>query len=409
MNSTLLKDRIIVISIIAAAALGFVVFGLVGLVIGAIVGMELSKWFFRQFQTDINLPKEIVSVSDQAKKSGILNSKDDEFEVLLPESREIKIQDPRDITEPDLGEGMDEKAQFDNPIISNQTPKIGIVDSEGNELQALLSEPTEIKIQRFTDVIDPILAQDLISFYNQLPIDNKPQFEGSITDQAKSIQAWFQESPEVLTQESLDLSNLQLTKLPSEIGLFVHLKELKLQFNKLQSLPPEIGNLCSLTTLNLAFNQIRALPPEISNLRSLTTLSLFYNPIETFPLQILNLGSLEKLTLGNNLFEGFSALTWICEISSLTDLSVSHMRLEALPPEIIQLKSLRDLDLSHNSFKEIPASLANLPCLKKLSLNQSLLYYPEEFANFKYYGYGIYKNLRAELDLLHRIIETTES
>jgi hypothetical protein len=386
LNSTLLKDRIIVISIIAAAALGFVVFGLVGLVIGAIVGMELSKWFFRQFQTDINLPKEIVSVSDQAKKSGILNSKDDEFEVLLPESREIKIQDPRDITEPDLGEGMDEKAQFDNPIISNQTPKIGIVDSEGNELQALLSEPTEIKIQRFTDVIDPILAQDLISFYNQLPIDNKPQFEGSITDQAKSIQTWFQESPEVLTQESLDLSNLQLTKLPSEIGLFVHLKELKLQFNKLQSLPP-----------------------EISNLRSLTTLSLFYNPIETFPLQILNLGSLEKLTLGNNLFEGFSALTWICEISSLTDLSVSHMRLEALPPEIIQLKSLRDLDLSHNSFKEIPASLANLPCLKKLSLNQSLLYYPEEFANFKYYGYGIYKNLRAELDLLHRIIETTES
>ena len=62
---------------------------------------------------------------------------------------------------------------------------------------------------------------------------------------------------------SLDLSGLQLTRLPAEIGKLTALKSLYLSKNQLTSLPAEIGKLTALTTLSIAANHLTVLPPQI--------------------------------------------------------------------------------------------------------------------------------------------------
>ena len=80
----------------------------------------------------------------------------------------------------------------------------------------------------------------------------------------------------------LDLSNLQLTELPPEIGNLHSLQELNLWGNKLSSLPPEIGNLSNLQTLYLGDNQLSSLPPEIGNLNNLHKLYLGSNQLSSY-------------------------------------------------------------------------------------------------------------------------------
>src|SRR2546429_8014645 len=64
----------------------------------------------------------------------------------------------------------------------------------------------------------------------------------------------------------LDLSSLDLTEIPSEIGQLIHLQELNLMFNNLSQLPSEIGRLISLLRLLLGTNSLSVLPSEIGYL-----------------------------------------------------------------------------------------------------------------------------------------------
>jgi small GTP-binding protein len=99
---------------------------------------------------------------------------------------------------------------------------------------------------------------------------------------------------------SLDLSDMNLSTLPKEIGKCNNLRELILWKNKITKLPKEIGNLKNLETLYLSGNKIVQLPIEIGELTNLRELYLAFNQIKEFPIELTYLKRLEKLVLDKN-------------------------------------------------------------------------------------------------------------
>jgi Leucine-rich repeat (LRR) protein len=93
------------------------------------------------------------------------------------------------------------------------------------------------------------------------------------------------------TATTLDLSYLDLTTVPPEIGQLSGLQELKLVGNALTALPPEIGLLSNLQNLYLSYNHLTTLPPEIGQLSSLQTLDLLENPLTTPPPEVVAQGT----------------------------------------------------------------------------------------------------------------------
>ena len=87
----------------------------------------------------------------------------------------------------------------------------------------------------------------------------------------------------VLARESrastLDLAQLRLGRVPSEIGELTWLEDLRLDGNALTEIPAEIGRLTRLECLDASSNQIRTLPRELGLLRRLHTLKLGGNPL----------------------------------------------------------------------------------------------------------------------------------
>lgn len=61
----------------------------------------------------------------------------------------------------------------------------------------------------------------------------------------------------------LDLSDMDLTTLPPEIGQLTNLTWLDLSENQLPALPPEIGQLTNLTHLNLSGNPLTDPLPDV--------------------------------------------------------------------------------------------------------------------------------------------------
>ena len=75
----------------------------------------------------------------------------------------------------------------------------------------------------------------------------------------------------------LDLSGMNLTKLPGKIRRFKNLKELDLSNNMLQEIPEEIEHFTHLKKLDISYNQLSALPVELKNLQFIDTLDLSDN------------------------------------------------------------------------------------------------------------------------------------
>ncbi len=68
----------------------------------------------------------------------------------------------------------------------------------------------------------------------------------------------------------LDLSELELTALPKELGQLSNLSGLSLSQNQLTALPKELGQLSNLSGLDLSQNQLTALPKELGQLSNLS-------------------------------------------------------------------------------------------------------------------------------------------
>ena len=148
----------------------------------------------------------------------------------------------------------------------------------------------------------------------------------------------------------LDMSDYDLTNLPSSIGNLTQLRELVLTRNKLKSLPSQIGNLRKLKYLDLSSNDLTKLPDSIGNLTKLRELDLGVNQLTSLP-------------------ESFSNLT------QLKELDLNYNNLNSLPKEFGKLGNLTDLNLRDNpNLRIIPGTL-NRPGLR-ITKNSSTIFGP---------------------------------
>ena len=142
---------------------------------------------------------------------------------------------------------------------------------------------------------------------------------------------------------TLDLSDLGLTELPSDIYQVPWITELNLSKNKLTALPSEISLLVNLEKLQLQENKLGKVPPQIFTLRNLIGLYLSDNDLQSLPPEIGLLTKLQELRIGYN-------------------------EIRALPPEIGKLSALRMLRFGTNRVKDIPTEILALPNISEVSL-----------------------------------------
>ncbi|AAM05694.1 COR domain-containing protein [Methanosarcina acetivorans] len=187
---------------------------------------------------------------------------------------------------------------------------------------------------------------------------------------------------ELKSLTSFDLSVNQLTQLPPEIGELKNLTILNVYRNQLIQLLPEITELKNLTTLDLSLNKLTQLPPEIGELNNLKTLYSSSNQLTQLPLEITKLKNLTELYLSSNLM--IRLPLEITELKNLTTLNVYRNQLIQLPSKITELKNLKKLDLSRNQLAQLPPEIAELKNLTTLDLSRNqLAQLPPEIAELK--------------------------
>ncbi|MBD2459869.1 leucine-rich repeat domain-containing protein [Oscillatoria sp. FACHB-1407] len=188
--------------------------------------------------------------------------------------------------------------------------------------------------------------------------------------------------PEIgnLTQlERLKIWNNCLIKLPPEIGQLQNLKWLDLSENRLKALPPEIGELKKLGLLNLSNNQLNQLPVEIAQLQNLRSLNLGDNQLTELPPQFSQLVNLRSLNLWNNQLTELPPQ--FSQLVNLRSLNLWNNQLTELPPQFSQLVNLRSLNLSGNELTELPPQFSQLVNLRLLNFwNNQLTELPPQFS-----------------------------
>ena len=192
------------------------------------------------------------------------------------------------------------------------------------------------------------------------------------------------------TLDSLNLSNMQLTALPTlpahiaaqlkylyvnnnklifvpELGECTQLEELSVEANELTLLPETWHALTALRCLNASRNPLRCLNANIFvHLCQLTELWLNSCQLMYLPKEIGCLRSLVKLGLKSNLLEQLPGELVQC--ARLAWLNVQDNELREMPDGLARLQLLSYLNVSHNKLDKIPTSVYELRELNVLLL-----------------------------------------
>lgn len=103
------------------------------------------------------------------------------------------------------------------------------------------------------------------------------------------------------SEQSLNLSNNNLTKMPDYVLVLKNLTELNISHNKLTgALPAEIRQLKNLKILRTNDNQMTGVPAEIGQLENLEILDLSNNQLTGLPHELANLKNLKTLNISGN-------------------------------------------------------------------------------------------------------------
>lgn len=110
---------------------------------------------------------------------------------------------------------------------------------------------------------------------------------------------------EPAAENTLDLSNQNLEKIPESVFTKTNIEALNVSYNKLTgAIQGEIRKLYNLRVLDASNNQMTGVPAEIGQLANLEVLDLSHNSLTGLPNELGNLKKLKVLNLyGNNYSE----------------------------------------------------------------------------------------------------------
>ncbi len=165
----------------------------------------------------------------------------------------------------------------------------------------------------------------------------------------------------------LDLSGMNLRKLPNEILNLKQLKRLLLVNNRITELPPQIERLEALEHLDLNGNLLNALPKNFAKLKQLKRLSLSHNRFTNLAKSVRELNQLEVLDIGHNLIGKIG-----CDMTQFKNMKrfyVNNNKISKLPAGLFSLEKLQVLDASNNQLQSLPSELGKLNDLYELHLN----------------------------------------
>ncbi|KAH3742480.1 protein phosphatase family protein [Pelomyxa schiedti] len=182
--------------------------------------------------------------------------------------------------------------------------------------------------------------------------------------------------PNVRQLLNLNLSGNQLAFIPASISCLSNLQILSLGYNRLTTLPGSVADLTSLQVLFLSGNPLRCVPAVVLAIPSLKKLYMANTGIQNLP---MNIGCLQKLEVVDFTFNIIPDITFLCEVTTLKDINLSHNALTTIPESITKLSDLRELDLSNNNIKVIPPFLGKISTLGQLHIDHNEL---KEFPPF---------------------------
>ncbi len=165
----------------------------------------------------------------------------------------------------------------------------------------------------------------------------------------------------------LDLSDLELAKLPEALGQLTQLQHLDVSVNRLTALPEALGQLTQLQHLDGSVNQLTALPEALGQLTQLQHLYVFVNRLTALPEALGQLARLQHLAVSVNPLTALPEA--LGQLTQLQHLAVSDNQLTALPEALGQLTQLQHLAVSDNQLTALPKSLRQLKNLKGLYLH----------------------------------------
>jgi len=165
----------------------------------------------------------------------------------------------------------------------------------------------------------------------------------------------------------LDLSNMELTKLPETLGRLTQLQELILAGNQIETLQKPLWKLIQLKILDLSSNKLTTLPEALEPFILLKELDLSNNELITLPESFGQLTQLTSLDLSDNQLTTLPDS--LGQLTQLTELNLSNNQLTALPDSLGQLTQLTDLLAWQNQLTELPSSIGKLISLSWLDLD----------------------------------------
>lgn len=203
------------------------------------------------------------------------------------------------------------------------------------------------------------------------------------------------EFPENNHIERLNLTNCQLSHIPSGIRRCKHLKALNLEGNNIRHIPRWIMELDSLEEITLNFNPLklnRADIRHLSNLKQIIigscgleilpgnigrlhceSLNLAKNNLYSLPISFSNLKHLNCLIFYENNFAEIPEI--LADFTELTHLDFYKNNIKEIPDFVGNMENLQQLFLSFNKIEEIPDTLRNLKRLRYFYIHHNELHF----------------------------------
>lgn len=179
----------------------------------------------------------------------------------------------------------------------------------------------------------------------------------------------------------LDLSELKLKTVPTQVFNLGTLEQLYLAYNELTALPPETEKLASLQYLNLDGNKIPVLGDDVAKLTELRWLRLNNNRLSSLPMSFNGLKKLQRIYLKGNRFK--SVPECLKGLPLLEDISLdSNPEVKEIPAWVAELPSLCNLSFSGCGISKMPENLEGFRKLKSLQLSGCPIP-PEEMARIR--------------------------